>query len=207
MPLSKLPQAPPQYWTVPRRRTFWRCCKDRPTVKFVNLDTWEFWGAGRTCTNGCPSYAFFNQGPLLTPTLRGRLQDRNYPRLATNASKTIVVATKAAPVLFRFNFNPNKPKLSPPVTTNGTGGIAPPAGACYSLAAHTLTKTAAPKSATPMAIGSGKKNSNGVRPTEVLSTTPRPTTNPDSDIPLAGISVERYGNSYYVKLHKNFPAR
>ena len=90
------------------------------------------------------------------------------------------------------------------VSSGGAGGTAPPAGAA--LAAHALTETAAPESATSTAIGRGKNNSNRERPTEGPTATPRPTADPDSDVPSAASSGESDGNSDYINSCKNLPA-
>ena len=88
-------------------------------------------------------------------------------------------ATEATPILFQVArqvvFHPDEPEFLPLVITDGAGWPALPAGAA--LAAHALTETAAPDTATPASIGSGEKikpHTTNARSNRDTQTTRRP---------------------------------
>ena len=76
-------------------------------------------------------------------------------------NQNIAEATGAALILCQVArqvvFHLDDPELSPPVITDGTRWPALSDGAGAALASHGLTKTADPDTATPAAIGIGKK--------------------------------------------------
>ena len=71
-----------------------------------------------------------------------------------------MASTEATPVLYPVSFHPDELELSTPIPTDSTGGNSPLAGAGATLAAHALTKTATPESATSVSIRSVKSSSN-----------------------------------------------
>ena len=80
-----------------------------------------------------------------------------------------------------------------------------PASAKTAHAYQALANTAAPDTATPEAVGSGKRDSNCARPKECKNVSPRLPADPDSDV----TSADSFGgidcDSQYVKLTKNSP--
>ena len=64
-----------------------------------------------------------------------------------------------------------------------------------------------PDTATPAAVGSGKRNPNRARTTEGQATSPRLHAEPDSDVTLAASFGGSGGDSEYVELARNFPTR
>ena len=68
-----------------------------------------------------------------------------------------------------------------------------------------LTDTATPDTARPVAIISGKRNSNLARPEEGQAASPRLPANPDSNVTSAASFGESDGNSEYVESAGNVP--
>ena len=68
-----------------------------------------------------------------------------------------------------------------------------------------LTKTAAPNPNKPVAVRSGKRNSNCAVPTDSQTASPSPPANQYSDVALVEIIGESYRNSDYVESAKKLP--
>ena len=110
------------------------------------------------------------QGPYPDSPPGGRLRAPTALRITANFNQNIKEATKAATILYQtttqFVFQPDIPEFSPKVLTDWEEYPTLPASAETAHASQVLTKTAAPDTATPEAVGSGKRNSNRARSTE-----------------------------------------
>ena len=197
MPSSKLPTKPATLpMTGPRGLTTHRWCMYKPEVKCARYLACSWKRGGWACISSFSLYEFSNMGPLCTPPLRGRPWAHTDPRLTTNARKNIAAETKANPILCQVIcqvfFHPEKPVVSPPNTTNEVRCPNLPARAGATLASHTLTRTAAPDTATPASVGS-VKNFKCAQPTGNPTNTPRLPANPESDITLMASSRQSDG--------------
>ena len=114
-----------------------------------------------TCISGFPSENCCNRGPTWTPPHGGRPRSPTDLRLMTNVNRNIEEAHESALILCQsirpFIFLPDAPEFSPSVPTGKEEWPALPACAKIAHAAQALTETADPDTATPAAIGIGKK--------------------------------------------------
>ena len=117
-----------------------------------------------------------------------------------------MVATKAAPILSQVLFRQYNPSFSSTIPTYNSGGTAQPDGAGTSPVAQAPTKTATPESATSMAIGGGKLNSNRTRLTDGLGTESELSVDRDSDVTLAASAGVSNTDTYYSGSSYNLPA-
>ena len=104
-----------------------------------------------------------NKDPTCTPPHRESPRAPTAPRLKTNVNQNIVEATEVAPIFlqgaYQVIFHPDNPEFAPPIIIIGVVCPALLDRAGSALAAHALTDTATPNTATPAAIRSGKINS------------------------------------------------
>ena len=127
---------------------------------------------------------------------------RTILRPPTNRGKNTEGGDEAVPDV-RVFFHPDNPTLSPTVPTDNVGGKDPPAG---SGPVHAPTETAAPESATPMAIDRDNRVSNRTWPTECQGSAQKLAASNDSDITLATSSGANNKDSDYVGSRENPPA-
>ena len=130
--------------------------------------------------SGCPSENCHNRGLTWAPTVTSP---------TTNVSQNIEEDQEAALTLCQATpsvvFHPDARTFSPIFLKRGSEWPALPARTDTSLAPPALTGTAAPDTATPAVVGSGKINSNHAQPMDVKIGTPSPPANPDIDVTLA----------------------
>ena len=128
---------------------------NQPGVKCVQANACPCRAANRTCTSGCPSENCHKQGPTRSPSA---------PRLTTNVIKNIEESQEDALTLCHTTtpvvFHQDSPAFSPSVLRSGDKWPSLPARADTTHAAPALTETAPPDPAAPVAVGSGKINSN-----------------------------------------------
>ena len=122
----------------------------------------------------CPSQEFWSKTPLKTPPQKERPRGPTSPSLMNNVRKNIAEANKAAPIIFQVTcqvvFHLDKPALSPPITANREIWTALLVGAA--LTDPAITKTTAPNTTTPEAVGRGKKIQTAHDQRKVLSQHP-----------------------------------
>ena len=97
---------------------------------------------------------YFNQTKR-PPIPRDRLSVHTIPRNLNNRGKNTRGANEFASDVYQVIFHLDCPKLYPAVTINDAGGTDSPAVAAAAPTYQAPTNTAAPKSATLMAIRSG----------------------------------------------------
>ena len=112
-----------------------------------------------------PIRKLLQQGPYLDPPQPGgRPWDPIYLKLTTNLNRNTKEAHEAAPILCQaiplVLFNPNVPKLSLKLLTDGEEWPALLASAKTGHTIQELTKTAAPDTATSESVGISKSRTN-----------------------------------------------
>ena len=161
-----------------------QCCTHHLGVKYVQANACPFWAANRPCTSGYPLDNCRNQVPTQGPTA---------PRLTTNVSETIEEDQESGPTLCQaikpVIFHQDAPAFSPRILPRGDDWPSLLARANTAHTAPALTKTAAPNPDTPVAVGSGKRNSNCARLMDGQTVSPIPPANQDSDGTLVEIIV------------------
>ena len=184
--------------TIPICLMIRQFCMHRPAVKCESCQTSRCKRRCQICSAGVPFDGCYDKVPTCTPPTRARPRTLTAPSLMTNVNRNIAETTKAAPVLCQVYhqvvFHPYKIEFSPPIIANGARWPALPSDADTALAAHVLTKTAAPNTATTAAIRSGG-GLNYARPTDYPNATSRLTSNPDSDVTLEVGSGDGDGDS------------
>ena len=199
------PNPTPTETRLRRHGVCW-CCTCHPTVKCARSDTWKFWGAVRLCTCCYPSHNCFNQGPILTPSPRGKSLARTAPRITSNVRK-LFWRTPRLPwysswLPFTHNNRHYHPLYQP--TVRAVPLHWPPLAP---LSRPTRSPRLPPPKAPRQQPLGAENNLNRARPMEGTAAKPKRTADPGIDVTLATSYGESDGNLDYVESQKNLPAR
>ena len=152
------------------------------------------WGIVRGTSPAVPSVPMFLGGPhWFTTNVIQTIKEAQWS--ATTLCQSI------APVIF----HPDSTAFLPSVLARGVKWSTLSMRSNTAHAAPALTETAAPDPATPVAVGSGKINSNCAWPTDGQTVSPSPPADPDSDVMAVASIGGSDGKSDYVELAENSP--